>query len=91
MTTTVCTGRALDAGAQPVGEPHGKIGHGDLAELRAAGWRIGPPGADGARPAMCPACARPDPYLVRLCASLARHETSSPDLDASLMDTLPGM
>lgn len=93
MTTapTVCAGRALDADAQPVGDLCGKVGHGELGDLRAGGWRIGPPDPDGVRPAMCPRCSRPDPDLVKLCASLARHETTGPDPDALLMDTLPGL
>lgn len=85
----VCTGRELDTDAQPVGEPHGKIGHGDVVSLRAAGWHIGPPDADGVRPAMCPRCAKPDPELVRICASLGKPGSARPDPVEE--ETLPGL
>lgn len=70
----VCTGRQLDAQAQPVGPACGRRAperdHLEprvyLDGLRAAGWRIGPD-----LNAMCPRCARPDPALTKLLRELA--------------------
>lgn len=91
----VCTGRELDADAQPVGDPCGAVGYndaaGEMTPLRAAGWHIGPPDAAGVRPAMCPRCAKPDRDLVKLCASLAHGVSSRPAPMDAVEDTLPGL
>lgn len=87
----VCTGRAVDEDNQPAGEPCGKAGGmSSLETLRAVGWKIGPPGPDGARPAMCPRCGR-DPELARLCATLTRKTSGRPDPVVMDMEPLPGL
>lgn len=73
-----CSGRPVDKHLQPSGGACGRVfrGRGVLAfdvvveQARAAGWRVGPPDADGTRPASCPSCSRPDPQVVAICREL---------------------
>jgi hypothetical protein len=84
-----CTGRAVDRDGRPHGHVCGEVvrprwGGTTVQErtpaallqmARAAGWAIGTL-PDGSLNAMCKACRKPSPDLVRLCDDLARSVTS---------------
>lgn len=61
----VCTGRPVRRYSNsPQGEPCNtrypyRASPEGIESARVAGWRVGPAGPGGARPAMCPDCARP--------------------------------
>ncbi len=74
----VCTGRAVRRfDNTAVGQPCGATYGGPVDSARVSGWRVGDPGGDGVRPAMCPGCAAP-----------GADQTSGP---AAVLEPLPGL
>lgn len=58
--TLTCAGRPVRrVDNQPVGATCLARYVGEIESARVLGWRVGPAGPGGDRPAMCPACARP--------------------------------
>ena len=75
----VCTGRLVRRlDNQPTGAQCGAVYPGSLESARVVGWRVGPPDENGARPAMCPSCARPG-------------ETEETTDQADHLEPLPGL
>jgi hypothetical protein len=55
-----CSGQSVSRyNNQPTGVLCFAVYAGAVESARVLGWRFGEPDADGERPAMCPACARP--------------------------------
>lgn len=55
-----CTGRAVSRITnEPAGPACFAVYAGAVESARVLGWRVGPAGPDGVRPAMCPNCRRP--------------------------------
>lgn len=55
-----CTGQPVRRyDNQPTGVRCFAVYPGAVESARVIGWRVGEPGPDGVRPAMCPTCGRP--------------------------------
>lgn len=79
--TLTCAGRPVRrTDNQPTGTTCLARYVGEVESARVLGWRVGPPAADGSRPAMCPACARP-----------GRDEETETTGQVATLEPLPGL